>query len=308
MPDKRKAPSNSRELQYYLAKRLMQTKVGERLPTIQELEASTKMSVGSVSQALSGLEDMGAVKIARRGRLGSFVQERSLGELWTLAERDPLVIALTLPFHLRFEGLATSLKRSLSRADIAAYPIFIRGSRTRLVALRENRCHVAVMSGLAADELCGDTEEILLRLPPGSWVSDYCVFYRPLPESERRLRVGVDQDSFDHVRLSELEFADQDVELRPVSYIQLPRLLKSGHVDATVWTTDQVEAYVSPDILHRPLSDRVMDLVGEKSISTAFVARVGSDSVRAVFEATLEVDEILEIQRKVVAGEIIPEY
>lgn len=308
MAGKSRSSLSIRELQCRLAKRLMQSEVGERLPSIKELATSAGLSVGSVSQVLNGLEDMGAVKIERRGRLGSFIQERSLGQLWTLAEVGPLVIAMTLPFHLRFEGLATGLKTTLRRAGIRTYLIFIRGSRMRLEALRRDRCHVAVMSGLAADDQCSDTEEILLRLPPGSWISDYCVFYRAFPGSEGHLRVGIDQDSFDHVRLTELEFAGQEVEFRSVSYVQLPRLLKSGHVDATVWTTDQAEAYVGPEILHRPLSDRVMNLVGEKSMSATFIARVGSDSVRAILEATLEADDIVEIQRKVLAGEIIPEY
>lgn len=309
MPGKKIDLSNGGELQCRLAKCLIQIKEGERLPSIRELAASTRTSVGAVSQTLNSLENIGAVKIRRRGRLGSFVEARALGELWTLAEGDPLVIAMTLPLHLRFEGLATGLKNSLGRAGIAAYLIFIRGSRTRLKALRENRCHVVVMSCLSTDELSGDTEEILLRLPPGSWLSDHIVFYRPLsPEPGRRLRVAVDQDSYDHQRLTELEFAGQEVELRRVSYLQIPRLLKSSQVDATVWTPDQIEAFLSPGILHRPLSDGVMNLVGESSISAAFVARAGSDSVRAVLEAALDVEEILDIQRKVVAGEIIPEY
>jgi hypothetical protein len=77
--------------------------------------------------------------------LGSLVVSLSLGKLWDQVEQGPLVIGLTLPMHSRFEGLATGLKRSLEKAGIETYLIFIRGSRTRLKALKENRCHVAVM-------------------------------------------------------------------------------------------------------------------------------------------------------------------
>lgn len=305
----KRTSKNARELQSSLAKYMIQLQEGDRLPSIRELARRTKMSVGSISQTLKSLENMGAISVDRRGRLGSFISSRSLGELWNLAEGDPLVIAMTLPMHRRFEGLATGLKRALEQAGIATYLIFIRGSRTRLKALREKRCHVAIMSGLAADELSSHGEEILLRLPPGSWVSDYSIFYRhPLPEAGRLLRVAVDPDSFDHKRLTELEFSGQEISFRRASFVQFPRLLKNGDVDAILWTTDQEEAFSGGGIVHRPLSDVVMQLVGEKSVSATFVAQANSDVVRAVVKAAINADDIMEIQRKVVGGEMIPEY
>jgi len=309
MATMRKGTRSIRDLQVSLAKYLIQIEEGQRLPSIRKLAASTQMSIGSVSSALNGLQDMGAVKIQKRGHLGSLVLSLSRGELWNLVEQGPLVIAMTLPMHGRFEGLATGLKKACEAAGIEAYLIFIRGSRTRLKALMENRCHVSVMSGLAADELCNREHEILLRLPPASWISSYCTFYRsPPPEPGRPLRVAVDPDSFDHRRLTELEFAGQEVEFRWTSFVQISRLLKNGDVDATVWTSDQEEAYLGPGIQQRPLSDRVMELVGEKSVSATFVARRGSDSVRAVINTTMKADEIMEIQHKIVIGEMIPEY
>jgi hypothetical protein len=267
------------------------------------------MSVGSVSTALNGLQDIGAVKIEKRGHLGSVVVSLSLGELWNLVERDPLVIAMTLPMHRRFEGLATGVKMALERAGIAAYLIFIRGSRTRLKALQDNRCHVAIMSGLAADELCTGDQETLLRLPPGSWIADYIIIYRELSmEQAGSLRVAVDPDSYDHKRLTELEFSRPGVIYRTAPFVQFPRLLKNGDVDAILWTSDQVDAFSAEGISHRPLSRQVMELVGEKSVSAAFVARKGSEVVRAILQATVNPEEIMEIQKQVVSGELIPEY
>lgn len=304
-----KGRPSSTELQIRLARYLMQVEQGQRLPSIRKLAASTHMSVGAVSSALNDLQDLGAVEIKKRGRLGSVVVGLSLGALWNLAEPGPLVFAMSLPMHRRFEGLATGLKMAFERTGIAAYPIFIRGSRTRLKALMENRCHVAVMSGLAADELCGREQEVLLRLPPGSWISHYTIYYRAeSAELGRPLRVAVDADSFDHLRLAELEFAGQEVEFRRASFVQFPRLLKGGDVDATVWTADQEETYLGPGILERPLSDRVMELVGDKSVSATFVARAHADSVRAVLKAAVKADEIMAIQGRVVSGELIPEY
>jgi hypothetical protein len=297
-----------RDLQVNLAEYLIDFEKGRRLPSIREISASTHMSVGAVSTALNALQDMGAVKIQKRGHMGSVVDELYLGELWNLVEQGPLVVALTLPMHSRFEGLATGIKRALEKSGIEAYLIFIRGSRTRLKALKENRCHVSVMSGLAADELSGTEHEILLRLPPGSWISGYSIFYRSPAAEQGKLRVAIDPDSFDHKRLTELEFAGQEVEFRSAPFVQFSRLLKSGEVDAILWTMDQEESYLGPDINHRPLSDRVMELVGEKSISATFVARADNTPIRAVIRSAIKAGEITEIQKKVISGQMIPEY
>ncbi|HSA99136.1 MAG TPA: YhfZ family protein [Anaerolineales bacterium] len=309
MADKPKDRRSIKDLQIRLAEYLISFERGQHLPSIRSLAASTHMSVGSVSTALNGLQDIGAVKIEKRGHLGSVVVSLSLGELWNLVERDPLVIAMTLPMHRRFEGLATGVKMAMERAGIAAYMIFIRGSRTRLKALQENRCHVAIMSGLAADELCTGEQETLLKLPPGSWVGDYSIFYRvSRMEDSRSLRVAVDPDSFDHKRLTELEFSGQEVVYRSAPFVQFPRLLNNGDVDAILWTSDQEESFSGEGIRHRPLSGQAMDLVGEKSVSAAFIARKGNEVVRVILQATVKAEEIMEIQKRVVSGELIPEY
>ncbi|MEJ2302366.1 MAG: YhfZ family protein [Anaerolineales bacterium] len=301
--------TSTRELQSSLARYLIQISQGERLPSIRELSKLTQMSIGSISQTLKSLESEGAVRVDRRGRLGSYIGSRSLGELWGLAEGGPMVIAMTLPMHRRFEGLATGVKMALERAGIEAYSIFVRGSRTRLKALQENRCHVAIMSGLAADELCKEGEERILKLPPGSWVADYCIFYRISGmESASSMRVAVDPDSFDHKRLTELEFSEQDVVYRFAPFVQFPRLLKNDDVDGILWTSDQKESFSGTGIRSRPLSERVMQLVGEKSVSAAFVAHKGNDAVRAILTATIKADEIMDIQKRVASGEMIPEY
>jgi hypothetical protein len=304
-----KGRKSIRDLQVRLADYLIQMKAGDQLPSIRELAASTHMSVGSVSTALNALQDMGAVKIANHGHRGSEVVELALDRLWGLVEQGPLVISLTLPMHTHFEGLATGVKRALEQAGIETYLIFIRGSRTRLKALRENRCHATLMSGLAAEELCSPEHEILLQLPPGSWISEYVVYYREAtPTAGRPLRVAVDRDSYDHRRLSELAFAGQPVEFHWVPFIQIARRLRSGEVDATVWTVDQQDTYLTPGVCCRPLSAPVMAQAGTKSTSATFVGRVGSPTVRAVLRAAIDPAQVMEIQRKVVSGELIPEY
>jgi hypothetical protein len=306
---KRTSRRSIKDLQISLAKYLIQLEEGKRLPSIKKLAASTRMSVGSVSSALNDLEDMGAVKIQKRGHLGSMVASLSLGKLWDLVEQGPFVIAMTLPMHSKFEGLATGVKKAFEKSGIESYMIFIRGSRTRLKALTENRCHMAIMSGFTAEALCGKEQQILMRLPPGSWFSSYTVYYRePNLESGKPLRVAIDPDSFDHRRLSEMEFSGQNVEFKSAPFVQFARLLKNGEIDALLWNIDQSEVYMGPGIRQRALSIQVLEKIGGAPISAVFVGRADNVTVRAVLQAIMKEEEILEIQRKIVSGDMIPEY
>lgn len=309
MAHKHSDPISSNELQRHLAKYLLHLHVGDRLASIRELAQSYQTSVGSISNALNTLEENGSISIDRRGRMGSFVENRSLGALWTVAETCPMVVGLTLASNLRYEGLATALKKLLTSAGIEAYMIFIRGSRTRLKALKENRCHMVVMSAFAAEALCTKSEEILVCLPNSSFVSGHRVFYRTEPQDlGRAYRVAIDRDSIDQERLTEMEFEGVDVEYVPITFTQIHRLLREGHVDAAVWTEDDMEGYIGGTIRDRPLSNHVLEQVSGKDTCAALVTRAGHETVRAILEDAIDESKLMEILDRVIRGQILPEY
>jgi hypothetical protein len=308
MTIERNGRKKRQDLRAELAGYLIQMQIGQQLPSIRQLASQYHSSIGAVSLALNSLEDADAVHIQKRGHLGSQITDISVARLWNVVEQKPLVIALTLPMHSRFHGLATGLKMEFDKAGIEAYLIFIRGSSTRLKALRDDRCHAAVTSGLAAHELKGEDEDVLLTLPPGSWVSGYSVFYRPDIPTNRPMRVGVDPESYDHRRLSELEFAGTPYELRKTTYVQLARLMNSGDVDATIWTKDQGEQFAGPNILNRPLSEQVRKVAGDASLCACLVGHKNHHALRAVLNAAVDPQKVMHIQAEVVADRMIPEY
>ncbi len=122
------------------------------------------------------------------------------------------------------------------------------------------------------------------------------------------LRVAVDPDSFDHRYLTDLEFKGQNIDIHPVSFVHISRLLKNGEIDAAVWTSDQNESYLGEGITSRPLSQHVMEQVGDKSVSAAFVGRKGSEAVRAILKTFITPDEVRIIPNEIVAGRMVPEY
>jgi len=267
-------------------------------------------SLGSISSAINNLEKIGTVKINRRGHLGSFLEQKSIGALWNIIEEDPMVIALTLPSYPKCEGLATAIYSLLNNSAIKTYLIFIRGSYHRIKALRDGRCHAIIISELAADALCGKDEDVILRLPPKSFVTDHRVFYRRTKRNtSHRLRVGIDNDSFDIKYLTELEFAETEADFHQMTLMQIDLHLESSHVDAAISNLDHLDRLKSSNKLtSRPLSPRVQALIGDRDTSAALIMRSNSDSERIVLTAVLDPIEILQIQQKVVSRQMVPRY
>lgn len=297
------------ELDQCLAKYLLKLSAGEKLPSTREFAESMDASLGSISTALNNLEEMGAVNINRRGRLGSFLENKSLGILWSIIENGPLVIAQTLPSYKKCEGLATAVYSLLRNAGVEAYFTFIRGSINRFKALKNGQCHAAIMSELAADELIGRNEEIILRLPPETFVSGHNVFYRGKQrKSTKPLRVGIDNASYDVKFLTEMEFSGMDVEYHQMSFVQIDSHLQESAVDAAISDLDHKELLNSGEISSRPLSDKVQAQLGGRNSSAAVIIRKDSEPARIVLSEVLDAGEIVAIQQKVVDGELVPRY
>jgi hypothetical protein len=291
-----------------LASYLLGLGEGEQLASTRELGEQFNASLGSISAAINALEEGGAVTLSRRGRLGSFLEKKSAPGLWKAIENGPLVIALTLPSYLKCEGLATALYSLLDGAGIETYLIFIRGSYPRLQALRNNRCHAVVLSQLSADALCGAAESVALRLPPRSFVTDHRVFYRRRAEPGRPLKVGIDPDSYDIKYLTELEFAGQEVEFHPMTFIQSDLHLAKSPVDAAISNLDHLERLKNEEITSRPLSAHVQALIGDRDTAAALVTRSAEAAAKLVIQTVLLPEKILEIQQQVVDGLLVPRY
>jgi hypothetical protein len=297
------------QLNECLANYLLPLKEGDRLLSTREFSILFDVSLGSISYALNYFEEIGAVTLDRRGRLGSYLKHKSLGILWRIIENGPMVIALTLPSFPKGEGLATAIYSMLDNAGIEIYLIFVRGSHNRLKALRNKRCHAVVMSTLAADALIYPDEEIIFKLPPQSFVTDHRIFYRSTKEENTRsLRVGIDLDSFDIKYLTELEFSEHEVEYCPMNYLIADRHFEQSSVDAAISNLDHVDQLTSKEILSRPLSPKVQEIIGDRNTSAAFIVKSESISTKVVLREILDPNAILDIQQKVVDRQIAPRY
>jgi YhfZ C-terminal domain/Helix-turn-helix domain len=292
-----------------LARRFLTTpEPPARLPTIRELALDHRSSLASIHVAMGRLEEAGAIAVETRGRLGAFMVERSVGRLWAAAENGPLVIGLPLASSPRYEALATAIKQLLTTAGLEVFLIFVRGSRQRLQAVRDGRCHLTVMSSFAAEELCGPDDAIVVELAPDSYNTGHRVFYAAAHPDPHPIRVIVDRHSADQQLLTALEFNGADVTLVPAMPAQISRLLANGQADAAVWTIDEMQVGRPDGILDRPLTPAVREEIGDRMTRAVLVARAVDAAVMRAVTATIQSAAVAQIQLDVMAGRVVPEY
>jgi hypothetical protein len=292
-----------------LARRLLTIpETPTRLPTIRDLARAHGTSLATVHAAMNRLIDSGAIEVDTRGRLGAFLVSRSPGRLWAAAEGSPLVMSLPLASSPRYEALATALKQQLTQAGLDVFLIFVRGSRQRLQAVRDGRCHLAVMSSFAAGELCGPGEVVVLELAHHSYNTGHRVFYSGSNETSHPLRVIVDPHSADQQLLTALEFDAAVAEFIPAMGVQITRLLEKGQADAAVWTVDEMEVKRPRGILDRALRPKTRAVVGDRDTRAALVCRADMAPVLRPVTAAIDRIAVTQVQTDVIAGRIVPEY
>ncbi|HEY7940422.1 MAG TPA: YhfZ family protein [Candidatus Limnocylindrales bacterium] len=298
------------ELRALIAAYLVEAPLAGRIATVRDLGARFGASIGAVQQSLAWLEAAGAVTVDSRRGQGTVLSSRSLGGLWSAARNEPLVIALPLPISRQIQGLATGIKAALAAAEIETYLTFSRGSRRRLQALQDGRCHAVVMSALGAAEACGPRDAIVFQFPAGTHASGHMVFERPrrMEGPSDRLRVALDRDSVDLQRMTELEFAGQPVEYVPGNYMQFGDLFQAGRVDAAIWDVDEAPPDLPSDVIHRPFSAAAQAVLADANTRSTVVARRDDTLAAAIFHQCLGDQRVLPVQQAVVAGKRLPEY
>lgn len=281
---------------------------GARLPTVRQLARQHRSSNSSVHAAIGRLEEAGAIRIETRGRAGAFLLDRSIGRLWSAMNTGPLVVALPLASSPRYEALATAIKQLLTGAGLDVILTFVRGSRQRLQAVRESRCHMAAMSSFAASELCIADDAVILALVPNSYNTGHRVFYTPRGLERKPLRVVVDRYSADQQLLSALEFGDSNIEMLPAMTAHIARMLEADQADAAIWTIDEMQTRWPAGVLDRPLSPAVRERIGDRDTRAVLVGRSADAPVLRAACAVLDPEEVDRIQLDVIAGRTVPEY
>ncbi len=294
-----------------LANLLLTYQPGDRIQPIQRYAADFGTGVGTVQAALSYLQEIGAVELESRGHLGTFIQDINYPLIWSLTGQNQIVGGMPLPYSRRYEGLATGLHDVFEMAGVALNLVYTRGSLNRLRALAQGKLDFVVLSRFAFNNAAqyGLAMEEVLGLGPESYVGQHIIlFYDPgKSEIEDGMRVGIDPSSIDQVLLTKEVCRERNVEFVKIHYMNLVAAMQRGQIDATVWNRD--DFYTSS----YPFKAVSLSLKGELALMQANTEAViavqkGNRVILQTLSSIIDPDRVLEIQRQVMEGILVPSY
>ncbi|QNA93567.1 YhfZ family protein [Microbacterium sp. Se63.02b] len=283
-----------------LARVLLTREVGQRIPTVQDLQHTSRAGAGTVVKALRSLQDSGAVTLSSHGHQGTLVVSRNVGQLWREAQLGNFSLIMPPPGPVEQHGILEALQEPLARQGVPVVVSALAGARRRLERLHLESAD-AVVTSAGAFERHRDDFPGLRSLDlgestfysPGSLV----VVEGPKPVRGRRLRVGIDRASHDHQLLTETEFADRDVEFVDWRFVSAPAAVLRGRVDAAIWHA--MPTVISPELAGlnvRPLRDSTLEAVRDVT-RAVLVTRELDAGVNALLRFVSPAD-VIKIQER----------
>ena len=291
-----------------LAQEFIGMEVGDRIDTVENYSKEYKTARGTVQSAIKLLQENKAILLEARGHLGTFITGIDYKKLLELTDINSIVGVMPLPYSKLYEGLATGLYKTMYKSKIPFNLAYMRGARSRIDALKKGRYDFAIVSKLAAKQSIeeGTSISIIVEFGLFTYVSEHAfIFSNSANKSiEDGMKIGIDRTSTDHSILTLKQCEGKNVELIDLTYNQIISKVISGEIDAAVWNID--------DILERKVNIKYYPLKNNElnSIDTEAVL-VMDDSKKELgnfIKRFLSKDEVLLYQKKVVSGEIIPNY
>jgi hypothetical protein len=221
-----------------VARMLLTREVGQRIPTLAELQSLAGAGTGTVLKALRTMEDGGAVELEARGRKGTVVVGRDVGRLWNAAGLGNFRLVTPPPGPVEQQGTVEILQETLRRLGVSLVLDFLPGAEHRLTEVHQERAH-ATLTSAGALEHHRETLPGLLGADLGQ-----NTFYSPgsLVVVEHRTRpprsplvVGIDRSSYDHAQLSREAFAGVPTRFVECSFVRGPAAILAGDIDTAVW-------------------------------------------------------------------------
>lgn len=291
----------------FLAKKYFLMEPNDRVPTVEDFCKEANMSQGTMQAAISILKEDGAISTRSRGHLGTFVEDVNHPKLLSYLGNRTLVGSLPLPYTKKYEGLATGIYKAFLNNEIQVSLSYMNGSRKRLAGLQEDRNNFIITSGLTADYLVQhykDLDEFLI-LPPETYVTRHVLVFRKGmdPEVKDGSKIGVDTNSIDYTLLTKYVTNNRKVKKIKMPYNQVSKSLENGLIDFAIWNRDEI-------VEHKyPLDFREIDgHLTDRSSQAVFVGKKSDVFTKTILQRTINIPNLLNTQRKVISGEILPEY
>lgn len=289
-----------------LSEEFIQLNVDDRIPTVAYLSEKYEIARGTVQSALKLLQDYKAIKLDSRGHLGTFITEIDYLKLLKISGVNSIVGVMPLPYSKKYEGLATGIFNTLNGGGLSVNLAFMRGSNHRLETLIDKRYDFAVISRLTADYYIKNNEniEILMGFGDFSYVNEHVLALRVGYDNSdyNGMRIGIDRSSIDQSSLTLSYFENYDIVYVDMSYSSFKEAIKNKEIDGAIWNKDDIQSdelkIVDISKNHKGISD------------TEAVIIISKDNtiLKKLFAMKIDREKVLNYQRAIIKGEIMPNY
>ena len=291
----------------FLAKKYLLLEPDNRVPTVEEFCKESNISQGTMQAAISILKEDGAISTRSRGHLGTFVENVNHQKLLSYLGNRTLVGSLPLPYTKKYEGLATGIYKAFLNNEIQVSLSYMNGSEKRLSGLQEDRSNFIITSGLTADYLIKKNDNLaeFLVLPEQTYVTKHVLVFRKGEDAQIKsgAKIGVDTQSIDYTLLTKYVTKGKDVQLVQMPYNQVSKSIEEGLIDFAIWNEDEVVEHNYP-LAYNEIDNNLT----VRSSQAVFVGKKTDIFTKSILEKTIDVDKLLSTQKKVISGELLPEY
>lgn len=305
-----------------IARGIISTPVGERLPTLNEYCEAFDCSRGVVQNAIASLESCGAAVLNKQGKKGTFLSEKNEEILFEKAGLSFLTGSMPTPLNMHLAGLATGICQAMGRCGVPFTFAFVQGGRTRAEALARQVYDFVVVTSATGKEFAAEYPDLEIAFPlPGCRYSPPYVLYMNSPklsEIQDGMVVALDPACQDQYRLTKELCRGKTVRFSEMPYISSRQAFFSGEVDALVFRDDSgaglpylnnlimpAQMLVSPDrISSVPIA---LDAAEDMQLPVVLVNRKNY-GMAGILKSYLAGELVSFIQEKVLTQQMAPQF
>ncbi len=294
-----------------LARELFTCCEGDRIGTVSQYAENFNTARGTVQSALKFLQSVKGISLESRGHLGTYIVKLDYKKLWEISDFGVIMAVMPLPYSKRYEGLATGLYSTFEQSNIPFSLAFMRGATKRIEALTLGKYSFAIVSKLAANlEMERSSNiEIAHEFSEGSYVGNHVIIFRDNQQDKIRngMRVALDPTSIDQIILTSSECEGIDVAYINTPYNQILQKMKNNEIDAAIWNIDEIkEKNLEYSIC--PLKNPITKQSNKEDTIATIVVNKENKEFGHILKKFINMNEVEDIQQKVIKNEIIPTY
>lgn len=290
-----------------LAKFFLALDADERIPTISVFEKELDVARGTVQIALETLKSNKAITTVSKGHMGSYLLKKDIYKLLEFADISFVIGVMPLPYSKKYEGLATGLKTVLdNQFGLRINLAYMSGSNSRIDMIESGRYDFSIVSKYTAELAISNNKAIKIIQSFGehSYLSGHCIVFAKDIEPVLRdnLTLGIDMNSLDQEQLTYKVVNGYKVKLEKLNYNQIMEKISTKEIDAAVWNIDEiVERY--PDFKYLPI-----DVDNNADSEAVVITSLERPEIGVLLSQLIDINEVINIQDKVVSKQMLPVY